>query len=352
MSLEIYLSLVAQYAEAYDRPAAIRLFQEYRKTNNDLDETKIRLYIQQMLPEEGTLSVKSILEDFCSAPNYDIGKAVSWLYQNGETWKETLCGVYVTAHAEQILRRFLETAIPVRPEFEQFCRTIPVVPTPAMYVDFCGKYGKQLLQTRYHPFFSDRWFWMGKTEDLDALMHEWYMMYSIHVPSDIDGYVSAAEAADMLGIKPIKLLEWLWEHEEHYICHHGRCLIDADKVDMLRNQWETIQPVAALVKQKIDQLPVHARAGAKAYVTLWLEESGHEWILPEGTFPQQTVGKLYTQKLRFADYVLDAMLNTFPTLPLAQVTVTEFPKGFSGSFERDYRYAPEGLETKSRKRGG
>ena len=219
----------------------------------------MRMYIQRLLPDEGTVSIKSILEECCLASNYDIGKALSWLHQNGETWKETLCGVYVTAQAGQILRRFLDTAIPVKSEFERFCSGIPVTPTPAMYTDFCSKYRKQLLQTRYHPFFIDRYFWIGQSVELHELMRKWYMAYSVDVPSDLEGYVSVADGAAMLEMKPLKLLEWLWICENNCICHYGRCLIGADKVEALRNQWKTVQPVMALVKQNIEHLPAKAR---------------------------------------------------------------------------------------------
>lgn len=319
VTLDEYLALVEQQAEDYDRPTAIRLYHAYYKKYSEFGESRICEYIQQKLPKAEMVGIRAVLSEFGSVSDYNIGRAIKWLQQNGEAWEETLCGAYITMQAAKILREFLVCAIPAQNAFAQVCSDIQLVPTQAMYTDFCQRCRKQLQQTKWHPFLTDKWFWTGEGGEIDRLIRQWYMAYSVHIPSDLEGHVSVFEASTILGIIPERLLTWLLAHENAYTYHNGRCLINISTLEMLRDRWKITQPVMVMLKQKIAELPTKARAGAQKYVMSWLQDGKHDWILPEGTLPQQTEGVLYTTQLFAANHALDTVMQTYPAIPLIRL---------------------------------
>ena len=312
MTLDEYLSLVTQYTSLYDKPSVVRSYSKLRKGSFAGDKDQICHEIQKLLPTADAVSVQSILENYGAVSEGSIGRATKWLEQNREDWQETLCGIYVSSHTAQKFRYFLDHALPIQGEFEVACASFGVEPTQMLYADFCRNFGNQLLKTKCHPFCIDWWFWMDTPEALHKLFRNWYMAYTVNIPSVLEGYVSVLDAATCLEIKPNKLMAWLWEHENYYTYANGRCLINMSTVDSLKTQWDNAYTISTLVQQKIARLPARVRPWVKAQIESWLQSGTHDWVLPVGTLPQQREGVLYTEQPLVANHALDCLINTFP----------------------------------------
>jgi len=318
MTLDEYLSLVAQHSLEYDRTFALRSYQEYIKSSSADEHIDIHQYIQQYLPPEDMVNLSSVLGTSYSPEHLlHITKAQKWLQRNCEPYIATLCGVYITTATAQTLREFLCNTIPVMDVFKTLCSELAIIFTQALFENYCQKNKTQLLYTRYHPFYSDKWFWTGKIDDLHTSIRQWYMLYSANIPSDIDGFASLMDAANMLSLGPEQLLTWLLTHPTAYQCHNNRCYINISTIDNLSCRWKDVYKVQPIVNKKLSQIPIKARPGAKQMLLCWLENSNHDWLLPAGFFPQQLENILYTDQLSAASCALDMCLNTYPTRQLS-----------------------------------
>lgn len=316
MMFSEFLSLIDRYASNCDHTSALRLYHAFCKEIVTPDEEQACQYILAQLPKPRTINIRSVLEKYGQISDTSVWKASRWVQQNGNLWQDTLCGVYVTECAAQKLRAFLSNAIPVITVFERVCSDITISYKQALFAEFCRKSRKQLLHTQYHPFCLEQWYWIGKDEDLCELVRQWYIAYSVNIPSDIEGYLSVLEAATAIGIQTDKLLRWILAHNSSYIYHHGQCLISMAKVTKLRERWNDIQPLAPIVKRKMENIPVHVRKHAQTKLNAWLDSNKHEWILPAGTLPQQQEGLLYTENPVIAEQEMDVQINTYPTIAI------------------------------------
>lgn len=317
MKLDEYLLTIEQYTKDYDRAFAIKSFQRFCKTHSNYNITDIHQYIQQYFPPDNMVNISSILTTQESPEHcIHVVRAQKWIQQNGYTCLETLRGVYISVHTAQKLQAFLQTAIPVRDVFNEFCTEYNIPFTSAIYENYCHKNKQHLLQTKYHPYQTDRWFWTGATEALHESICRWYMVYSAHIPSDKDGYVSLLDAANMLAIKPEQLLSWLLSQKNAYFCDSGKCYVNVSVIDSICHQWNNIKSVMPLVKEKLAKIPIKARQNVKQPLLEWLDNCNHDWLLPPGTYPQQIDHKQYTDKPLAASIALDAYLNEYPTRQL------------------------------------
>ena len=316
MKLSEFLSLIDQYVSDCDHTSALRLYHAFCKETVNPDEDQACQYISAQLPKPRTVNIRSVLEKFGPISDACVWKASRWVQQNGDLWQDTLCGVYITECAAQKLLFFLSNAIPVITVFERVCNDIAITPTQALFAKFCKKSGKQLIQTQYHPFCAEQWYWTGKDEDLCELVQQWYMAYSANIPSDMAEYLSVLEASAAIGIQPDKLLKWMLAHNSSYIYHHGQCLISRANVTKLYARWSNIQRLAPIVKRKMEKIPVQVRKHTQIKLNAWLGSNEHEWILPAGTLPQQQDGLLYTEDPVIAEQEMDAQINTYPTIAI------------------------------------
>lgn len=315
MTLDEYLEIIGQYTEFYDRSAAIRSYRAYYKGHNEFVENEVRQYVRSLLPGDDLVSIQAILESVFSA-GVDIGKAVKWFEQKQEIVTETLCGWYVSKNAAKKLYEFLIYANPVRNEFNRFCVEVGREPTHAMFADYRRYMGRQLLQTRYHPASDDQYFWMESVEQLGKTFESWYMVYTAYDSSDMDGNLSLADCADVLGIHVKKLLVWLCKNESAYTLHQGRCFVPISTAYALKERWKHVQLVLLLLEEKLVKIPCKAKKTVKNIVLSQLEQMKPFWILADGTLPQQLEGKLYTAQTENANLALDKILDAIAVWPI------------------------------------
>lgn len=318
MTIDVFLDQVSMYTPDYDRATAIRLFGQFRK-NSLQNSEEVDAFIKSYLPVEGLIPLRSVLADYGNVSPNEMDKAARWLRANHETVSETLVGPCVTEDAANTLCRFLQSAIPVFPEFEVFCTDLEIPATPPMHADFQCKYRSRLLKTSYHPFLTDTFFWTGDPSDLWDIFSNWYMGYTMLEPSNLEGFFSVKECADYLEVKPAKLLSWLETHEESYILYRGRCLIPVDAANKLKARWQKNHPVMELLTPKLTQFPAKLRYKVKTEVFEHIHRYKPIWILSKDALPQQEAIP-YTDNPLLADQGLDEIVNRIPALPLNCLT--------------------------------
>jgi rubrerythrin len=64
MNLEEYLSLVRQLAPNFDRAAAMRFYNNYRKECPEMDMLSARRYIENNLPDKNAVALCKVLEEY------------------------------------------------------------------------------------------------------------------------------------------------------------------------------------------------------------------------------------------------------------------------------------------------
>lgn len=326
MTLNDYVIIVKQNVDEYDYYSVIRSYQRYSRKHPAFTDEQVAEYIKQQIPKEAMINLWPVLEVYGTVERYIVARAQKWIEQSGEVCEETLCGIYATENAVQKLREFLNGAKPIRPTFDAACKEFGKTSTNALFTDFCQKTGKHLIRSRYHPFCADELYWNGELDDLVVLIRQWYMLYSAHVPSEIEGYRSLWDSAIAMGINPEKLLHWLWNQNGEYVVCCGRCLLQESFVQRLCSAWGNVQLVKDIVAQKLLDIPARTRAETKKRVMAWIQNEQHDWILSNGELPQQVDGVLYTSHPLVANYEITTIINTFPTIPISRLKeITSLP---------------------------
>ena len=316
MNLEEYLSLVRQLAPNFDIAAAMRFYNNYRKECPEMDMLSARRYIENNLPDKNAVALCKVLEEYGDITTSTLDRAQRWLRQNKEPVQETLCGPCITVTSADMLSSFLENAVSVPSEFNQYCFRISVEPTPAIFSEFIKQYRHQFVYTRYHPFSLETHFWLGRISELQEMFSKWYITHTMNTSSDIEGYVSIGEAADHLNIRPATLLDWLQSRKEMYTLHNNRCLISLADLISLQQKWQTILPITEVLQPLLEHLPPKMRVGAKTDIILNLQKERPFWVLPDDELPQQRKNILYTAHPVVAEQALTELIYRIPALPL------------------------------------
>lgn len=319
MHLEEYLQMVSDYVEEYDRPSAIKLFRELIRENASLDGKTVRRHILEHMPQAGEIGVSSILRPY-GFPGYsEVARAIKWLRQEKEEIKETLCGFYVTDESAEKLCAFLESAIPVRDQFDEFCCNRKIEPTNALFTDFLSGYKAGMYVTRYHPFSTESVFWRRTEGALKELFDDWYAEVSADFSVTEPGYLSITDAAVLLEMQPKMLLTWLRQNREYCRNNNGQWLLAVTQVEAWKTQWDAAVPVLTLLQPKLEQVPYKFKLGVKEAVMTDLRENKPEWLLPEGHLPQQKAGVLYTYQPLTAERAMEDRLDSIATVPLGEL---------------------------------
>ena len=312
MTLDEFLNLIEKNVNEYDRPSAIRFFRMYCRNNAlSVDE-----YIQHLLPTKNDITISSILSAYDSSGPFEISRATSWLRQNKIPVMDTLCGPCISATSAECLRAFLDSAIPAESEFNRYCLSCSIDPTPALFANFRHCNNQNLHKSRFHPFSTEQYFFLGSLDDLTNLFERWSVDLFANEVSTVEGYLAVRESADILGIKPDVLLSWMWSHPDCWRLESGRALIASSVVLSWHEQWMSAHSIAGILVSKLEQLPVRFRSQTQDMVISSFSSSMPAWIIPDDTLPQQVHGVLYTSDLDLANQAIDEIIETIPVHPI------------------------------------
>ncbi len=312
MTLDEFLNLIKKNVSEHDKPTSIRSFWMYCRNNAlSVDE-----YIQHLLPSKNDITVSSILSAYGSSGPFEISRATSWLRQNKIPVMETLCGPCISTTSAEYLRAFLDSAIPAESEFNRYCLSCSIDPTPAFFANFRLCNNRNLHKSRFHPFSTELYFFLGSLDDLEKLFERWSVDVFAHEASTMEGYFSVRESSDVLGIKPDALLSWMWSHPDCWRLKSGRALIESSVVLSWHEQWMSAHSISGILVSKLEQLPGKFRSKTQDMIISFLAASRPEWIIPESTLPQQVHGVLYTSDLSLANQSIDEVIATLPVHPI------------------------------------
>lgn len=310
-----FTNLALQLHSGADPVAVTRHYSAWKKSCPNGTPNDAKVYLEMHYPNENAVSLWGLLQAYEETTPHAVSMAEKWISQQKLLVDQTICGPYLSPETAVSLKSFLNTAIPVRPEFDSFCCKNGLDKTPAVFANFVSFARKDITKTNYHPFCSEKEYWLGSVTSLYELFQGWSVSYTMSQPSPLPNYLSIAEAAEMLGITAKQLFAWLQQHAASCVLHKGQWLLAATIVDQLHTDWGSTTPIVSLLPALLDKLPAGKRNGAIQFV---LEELHvyPDWIIPKGAFPQQDNSKYYTKDVNTAAYHLLRIVSQYPALPL------------------------------------
>lgn len=301
--------IAARYCCCTDPATLARHFLAWKKTSLDAQD-----YVVANLPLSDEISLSDVLNSFGIPNHYAISMAQRWLRQQKLALHDSICGAYISRNVAKRLHDFLENAVPVRPEFNQFCADIGLRATEALYGNFLS-FAHDVAKTSYHPFRNEREFWLGSENELREVILNWSVYRTIGQPSSVAGYLSVTEAAERLSITNKRLFVWLKGHTDFCVCSNGQWLVADESVKHLLDAWQEIIPIASIISDLLEMLPASKRQGARTAVLSHINKSP-PWIVPDGKYPQQDKGIYYTNNAQLAQEHISAIIEQYPALPL------------------------------------
>lgn len=306
-----FTNLALQLHSGADPVAVTRHYSAWKKSCPNGTPNDAKVYLEMHYPNENAVSLWGLLQAYEETTPHAVSMAEKWISQQKLLVDQTICGPYLSPETAVSLKSFLNTAIPVRPEFDSFCCKNGLDKTPAVFANFVSFARKDITKTNYHPFCSEKEYWLGSVTSLYELFQGWSVSYTMSQPSPLPNYLSIAEAAEMLGITAKQLFAWLQQHAASCVLHKGQWLLAATIVDQLHTDWGSTTPIVSLLPALLDKLPAGKRNGAIQFV---LEELHvyPDWIIPKGAFPQQDNSKYYTKDVNTAAYHLLRIVSQYP----------------------------------------
>lgn len=304
-----YPKLAEIYCQRLDTAALARHFAAWKKTDIDA-----KSYIIANLPTNDERYLGDILAAFGNVDYHVISMAQRWLRQQKLPVHDTVCGIFISTDGAKELQDFLISAIPVRPKFDKFCADIGSQPTEALYTNFLSA-TRNVVKTNYHPFRKEKEYWMGSEDELQGVILDWSTAYTINQPSNVAGYLSIGEAAELLSVREKQLYAWLQRHKECCTCRNGRWLLTEEYVRQLRTEWSNITPITPIVLEQLSVLPVGKRRDVQTIVML-CAQAHPTWVIPDREYPQQTVGIYYTNDVQSAREHIKGIIEKQHILPL------------------------------------
>ena len=299
--------IAEQYCRCVDPVALARHFIAWKKSTLDAPD-----YIVANLPLGNEISLRDVIALFGAPDHRAVSMAQRWLLQQKLLLHDTIGGIYISPDTAKLLHDFLMNAVPVRPVFDQFCKDISRQATEALYANFLS-FASDVVKTNYHPYQSEREFWLGDKSELRQVILNWSVHHTIEQPSSVGGYVSVAEAAARLSITAKHMFVWLRRHTDCCVCSNGQWLVSEGSISRWLDAWQTIMPIATLVADALNLLPAGKRQGARGVVMSHIQKYP-DWIIPDGQYPQQQKGSYYTNDAQLARDCIQAIVEQYPAL--------------------------------------
>lgn len=209
-----------------------------------------------------------------------------------------------------------EVTIPIYEEVMHFCKSLAIEYTPAILANFQIKNKSRVRKYSQRAYSLENFCWRGSPKELRAALTQWYMEYTMEDPATLEGYLSIAQAAELLGIKPKVLATWVWTRCECYEIHNGHCVIKENVIQNLNNQWNDVHIVSKIIPPLIQEVPPKMHVSVKADLLIQLQNNQPSWILPQNTFPQQKKNILYTDQPLLAKHEICDLVYRYAVLPL------------------------------------
>jgi hypothetical protein len=120
-----------------------KCFFEWEKLfpNGTSDDAKA--YLRTRKPKENAVPLRQFLQAYGEATPHAVSMSEKWLALQKLPVDQTFCGPYLSPETAGMLKAFLDTAIPVRPEFDSFCTQMDLDHTPAVFSGFLIFSGKK-----------------------------------------------------------------------------------------------------------------------------------------------------------------------------------------------------------------
>jgi len=242
-------------------------------------ETSMRVYIESHTPERSMMPVCELLEGSGN-------QLVRWIQELKIHVVDTVRGYYISDQDFVCAKNLLKRQKPVRPDFQVACEQADIPYTYADFHAFVRNHRNIIDKYRYHPLYrEEEYFYDATLPKLESELKKWSMIQTADRACNVAGYCSLAEMAEMCGLTPAKLVDWLEGKAAETVFIKGQVLIRTGYAESTAQALKRVTRVSSVLPDLAKKYPELPASTVKRIVTDYLIQNRPGWLLEDGALP-------------------------------------------------------------------